>query len=1115
MADNKDDKKGSNTVEVKDQKDKIIEMGKASGMALDEISKVIKEIDDGGVSAISAWETLTDKIKNSSAEAGASTKQQLEFEKQRLANLKFIVDEQVKSGDVLDSQAVAMQKDLKDQEQKLKIIQDQTDKLEKQEKITKSMLGIAGKVGSSMKTGAKNIAGSVGSVKSFASSVSSAGNSLYANVLAVIGKFDKATKDMQKSLGTSSMNKELLAARGAAYAAGAELDEFNNAVVTLNNEFTGFSQQSKQTRGEMAKTVALLDNLGFEASASAAAIQMSTRSLGETPEAAMKSIRGLRTFAREIGMAPKRLSGMLKSNIGALSNYGQNYMKTFKQLALATRNTGVEMEKLIGIAEKFTTFEGAADAAGNLNMILGGAFVDATELMEASLEGPDKALEVLKRGLQASGKSFNDFNAAQKRAIMDAGGFTDAAEAAAIFNNELDKGADSLSGQADKNKDLQKEGAKNIDLQKGINRMIEGMYALFAGDIIWALKQIKKLLVFLKDLFKGKNAVLGETGKTLAHIVVKFLMMAMIASRVMGPLKMIGGLLFSWPGILLAIAGAIGVAFFGVEDTLGGIKSAFKWISDAASDTMKWLGGSGKASKDKKGKKGAKGSAEKSGPDMDSMPPALKQKIDDVKKTFESFTTFIKDNWGKILLGGIGVLVVVGVALRAFNKAISPIKDTIRSLAVSFFMFGFAIALVVGSITLFLYIWDSLQSGFSGGMMVVIILGLLIGGFYLLIKAVDKMKVSKLAALGGALLSLAVVIGVMMVGLSLFFYVLQNVDGSTIAAGVGVIIAVLAALVGAAYLLGNPMALAGIGALSTFVVALGVSFLLLGIAVAIAYIGFAGILEAMNAADPDHIIKMAGAITLLALAGILMGIAGVVLLYGAIGIGVLVLALWALTSDSIVSGVERLGTVFEKIVNTIGNNIKGTIEAIDNLIKTLKSLTWDEVGKIGISMTRLGSSFKDFMDVFSKADKSWIPSFQFIITQIVNFPFNTVQTIVSSLDSLHQIFAKPISNTFIRSLAKVIDQLKRLNATDVKVLITAAGAKQAVDVVSDAVNNGSDNANMQTATRRTSAAKMQVTIIMPVNLNGRVFNDAISQAAEAQVINTIGNISSVNVTLGG
>jgi len=60
---------------------------------------------------------------------------------------------------------------------------------------------------------------------------------------------------------------------------------------------------------------------------------------------------------------------------------GANASKVFLQLELQAKASGVAVESLVGLANKFDTFESAAEQVGKLNALLGGDFLSTTDML--------------------------------------------------------------------------------------------------------------------------------------------------------------------------------------------------------------------------------------------------------------------------------------------------------------------------------------------------------------------------------------------------------------------------------------------------------------------------------------------------------------------------------------------------------------------------------------------------------------------------------------------------------------------------------------------------------------------------------------------------------------
>ena len=133
----------------------------------------------------------------------------------------------------------------------------------------------------------------------------------------------------------------------------------------------------------------------------------------------------------------------------------------------------MSVDEVVTIGEKFQTFQGAAEAAGSLNAILGGGFIDNIELMEASFEDPAGAALLLRDRIKESGMAIEDLGTMGIKAIGEKLGITDPATVRKFLQGDLtgedlmkaanDPVVNSLEDLADQSQTL---GQKQLNMMK-------------------------------------------------------------------------------------------------------------------------------------------------------------------------------------------------------------------------------------------------------------------------------------------------------------------------------------------------------------------------------------------------------------------------------------------------------------------------------------------------------------------------------------------------------------------------------------------------------------------------------------------------------------------------
>lgn len=293
---------------------------------------------------------------------------------------------------------------------------------------------------------------------------------------------------------------------------------FEEAAATTKELINGMSQFTKlteETRTELLKTVAVMDKLGLSTQNQVILLQMTTKSFGMSVAQAQSSLTRLQSFAESTGIPMSELN----KNLGAVGNklaaFGPaGYDKVFQSLSVAAKNLGIEMNKLLSITEGFTTFEGAAQAAGQLNAVLGGNFINSIKLLDASMNNPIEAFAQIKEGLDASGKSFRDMSLPMQRYIASILNM-DVAEAQALFGQSLGAATSQMRAQAKQQEELNALAAKSTDAFK---RLEIAFQKIIASPVSQALISIIEGFVGIIE-FALQLPILGDGITAIASTV--------------------------------------------------------------------------------------------------------------------------------------------------------------------------------------------------------------------------------------------------------------------------------------------------------------------------------------------------------------------------------------------------------------------------------------------------------------------------------------------------------------------------------------------------------------------------------------------------------------------
>ena len=265
---------------------------------------------------------------------------------------------------------------------------------------------------------------------------------------------DKATAAFAAQTGAGrALTGTISDVAGANRNLGLSAELTGKAAGDLFEGFTGFMQAGKGAQDTLVKTVATLGRIGVDGKTAAGALTLFNKNMGLSIKQSTKLTKDLAMMGTKIGISSKQMVSGFVAASKQLAVYGKDAVKVFSDLAAQAKAANVETSTLLGLAKKFDTFSGAADAAGKLNSILG-TQLSATELLTMK---ENERIETLIRSIQAQGMAFKDMDKFSQMAIANAAGITDMAEAQRIFGmsvNDYRNGMRQSAAEEEFNKNL-------------------------------------------------------------------------------------------------------------------------------------------------------------------------------------------------------------------------------------------------------------------------------------------------------------------------------------------------------------------------------------------------------------------------------------------------------------------------------------------------------------------------------------------------------------------------------------------------------------------------------------------------------------------------------------
>ena len=295
-------------------------------------------------------------------------------------------------------------------------------------------------------------------------------------------------------------------------AQGFTLAETEQAMGGLYMSSAAFTRLAAAEQKNMGEFAAQLTSLGVATDNFAVSMDKLLKVFKFTPAQTRKITTELSNFGRTLGIGPNKALQQFNQQMPLLARYGREQgIEIFKQLATTAHMAGIEMSDLVNVAKQFDTFEGAAEAAANLNFVLGGPLLNSMDLINAN---EVERIQILKDAMAQSGKSFNQLGRFQKDLIAQQLGVgVDVAQA--LFSDEnvntieeatakIKEQAGELGSLKNQSKDVRTEAQKRAAAEEKLLDTAKELIPL-AKTFNELLTKLKGALALLGPLFIGLN----------------------------------------------------------------------------------------------------------------------------------------------------------------------------------------------------------------------------------------------------------------------------------------------------------------------------------------------------------------------------------------------------------------------------------------------------------------------------------------------------------------------------------------------------------------------------------------------------------------------------------
>ena len=314
---------------------------------------------------------------------------------------------------------------------------------------------------------------------------------------------DQAITQFNKSIGSAGRYSNMLVSLNANNREfGVSMQQAAAATGALYQNMEMFSKLSSTTAYDISRLTSQLELFGVQASSSAQAMQLLTAGFGMNARQAQAALANTVKLSTEIGVAPQRLVNELATLGPQLAQYGEQAQHVFNQLARSAKALNLQMGQIIGFAQQFDTFEGAARAVGRLNAIMGGPYLNAVTLMTMK---EHERIRAVKEAIQVAGVQYNELGKFERQAYAAAAGIKDMAQANAILGMSLtayDRANTKTREAVMRQEDLSRVARTNQSVMSKLSMLMES-FAISMRPVVQLFSGFLTVTMKINDFFGG------------------------------------------------------------------------------------------------------------------------------------------------------------------------------------------------------------------------------------------------------------------------------------------------------------------------------------------------------------------------------------------------------------------------------------------------------------------------------------------------------------------------------------------------------------------------------------------------------------------------------------
>ena len=303
---------------------------------------------------------------------------------------------------------------------------------------------------------------------------------------------DQQTTSFKKATGASQKYVQMIPAlESEYYDLGLSMEDAAGLMGSLYSSMSAFTNMSSQNQKAVQGMASVLHTMGVEGETTVKTMEILNRSMGMTGQQAANVTGQLFSLASQLDISTQKMLTDFTTLGPQLMSHGRDAISVFIQLEAAAKQSGMAVDKLVGIAKSFDTFKGAADSVSQLNAVLGGAYLSTMKMVETT--NPVQRMQMLSQAVRSAGLEFDTMAYYQRQAVASAMGLSDVNDLALVMRGRFNMVNETVNMSADEIERLAMENEHYKNIQDELSQALRA-FAVPATQVLKTLSHILNVI---------------------------------------------------------------------------------------------------------------------------------------------------------------------------------------------------------------------------------------------------------------------------------------------------------------------------------------------------------------------------------------------------------------------------------------------------------------------------------------------------------------------------------------------------------------------------------------------------------------------------------------------